>query len=589
MSFAPALLDNFNRGDQSPTIDGWADIENGLAISGNRAVGTNAAGTSVSYWGDLTGRDCQVAVTLADWSSSDAETFGLIARVHNISGTTWQGYLVEIQQIDPGFVTADIVLYRVDGGSVEELDLLEGQPFVEGDSIGLECVGSIIRVYHDTGSGWGSPILEATDSTYLTSGFVGLYVTDIVVFLDDFRGSDAATPSSQTATFRGCHQSLMLPVLVSDPLWWTDRRGYITTLFREVGGLSFSTTDTIGFDRATLPLKLPRVEADDWLLDGLGRHIVIKNESGVIIWEGFVNLIRYRYGGSSRSIGPLIEMANVVDGVYSSQDTSTSPPTNGARTEVGLTSDTDSIERYGEVWQTLSLGTTTDTLAARAVAKFLNEKKFPPRSTGESFPGGSDMELTLECLGYGHLFGVYTYTDEASEGEGDLSILLWDIISAYPLFDTVFSADTSRFTENTLQVPLFQDGSPRAKALIEELLSYGDASDNKYVFGVYAGRQIVYEQAPTAVEYVRRVNDRKQEVEDRAGGRIWPWNVTPGKWLRTPDLLPGRSQPADLREDIRNTYIVSVSFTAPDRLEVSGDEMEELPQMLAKIQRGVNL
>lgn len=397
------------------------------------------------------------------------------------------------------------------------------------------------------------------------------------------------TPSRVTVTPKGTHQSLALPVLVSDPLWWTNRRGYITTLLREVSGDQFTITDGIGYDRATLPLSLNRTDADDWLLDGLGRHIVKKNESGVVIWEGFVNLIRYRYGGSSRTIGPLIEMANVVDGVYSPQDTSVTPPASGARTSTGYSQDDDSIERYGEIRQILSLGTTTATIAARGVAKFLNENRFPPRTTGESFPGGADMDLTLECLGYGHLFGTYEYNNEAGSGTGNLSALMWTVISTYPLFATIFSSDTSRFTTNTLQVPVFVDGSPRGKALIEELVSYGDASDNKYVFGVYAGRQIVYEVAPSEIEYIRRVNDRKQEVEDRAGGKVWPWNVLPGRWMRTPDLLPGRSQPSNLREDIRNTYIVSVSFSSPDRLEVSGDAMEDLPQMLAKIQRGVNI
>lgn len=579
------ILATFQGANDPTPIAGFANILNGLEIVSAEAVGSDTGDHNISYWtASQFNANQEAYATLNSWDVDYVA--GLVIKVHNVSGANFNGYWLVVS--NTGSLAS---LLRVVAGTPTLIGTIS-IAFDEGDSVGLRSVGNSIELWRQpVGDDWAQ-VGGWVDATYENvGGYIAPYTID--AGLINFGGgnyltSDEQAALSRRATPRGTHQSLLLPVLVSDPLWWADRRGYITTLYREISGDSFTVTDGIGYDRATLPLKLNRSEADDWLLDGLGRHIVRKNESGVVIWEGFVNLIRYRYGGSSRTIGPLIEMANVVDGVYSPQDTTTTPPASGERTSTGYVSDADSAERFGEIRQILSLGSTTNSLADRAVAKFLSEKRFPPRTTGESFPGGSDIELTLECLGYGHLFSTYEYNNLTGEGEDDLSVLLTSIINAYPLFSSIFSQDLSRISENTLPVPVFVDASPRARALIDELVSYGDTDDNRYIFGVFAGRQIVYEAAPTGIEYIRRVSDRKQEVEDRAGGRVWPWNVLPGKWLRTPDLLPGRSQPANLREDIRNTYIVSISFSSPDRLEVSGDAMEELPQMLAKIQRGVN-
>lgn len=580
---ATGILATFQGANDPTPIAGFANILDGLEIVSAEAVGSDTGDHNISHWtASQFSANQEAYVTLNSWGVDYVA--GLVIKIHDVSGANFNGYWLVVTN------TSNLaVLLSVVAGTPVLIGSIS-IAFDEGDGVGLRSIGSTVELWRQSvGDDWAQ-VGGWVDATYENvGGYIAPYTID--AGLINFGGGNYLTPGEQAAlnrtpTPRGTHQSLLLPVLVSDPLWWTDRRGYITTLYREISGDSFTVTDGIGYDRSTLPLKLNRSEADDWLLDGLGRHTVRKNESGVTIWEGFVNLIRYRYGGSSRTIGPLIEMANVVDGVYSPQDTTTTPPTSGGRTSTGYYEDEDSKERYGEIRQILSLGTTTDSLATRAVSKFLSEKRFPPRTTGESFPGGSDMELTLECLGYGHLFSTYEYNDTGT-GEQNLSTQLVQILNACP-FASIFAGDSTRIEINTLQVPLYVDGSPRAKALIEELVSYGDEDDNRYIFGVFAGRQIIYELAPTATYYIRRVSDRKQEVEDRAGGRVWPWNVLPGKWLRTPDLLPGRSQPANLREDIRNTYIVSVSFSSPDRLEVSGDAMEELPQMLAKIQRGVN-
>jgi hypothetical protein len=380
-------------------------------------------------------------------------------------------------------------------------------------------------------------------------------------------------------------QSLSLPVIVSDPLWQTDRQGYIETLSDELNDYQHSISAYKGFDQCSFSIAGNSSYIDNWLINGLGRHIVTKNESLVVIWEGFVNRISVQIGGESKVIGPLLDMGNSVIGTYSPLDVNTTPPSSGESTTTDLVEDATSRNRYGVIQQILSVGSTTQTIADQAVNKYLYENKFPPTSTDISSDGG-DVTLSIECLGYYHLFDTYYYNNLINITD-DLDNVLLAIIQAYPQYSTIFSSDTSRFESNSLPIPTYEDSSPRAKSIIEELVPLGDVDLNRYSFMVLADRQIIYEAVVNEIEYLYRIEE--QSIEDKQNNRVFPWNIQPGKWLRTPDFLVGRSQPTNLKEDLRNTFIVSVTFTAPDQFQISGDELEELPQLLAKVQRGINI
>jgi len=317
-------------------------------------------------------------------------------------------------------------------------------------------------------------------------------------------------------------------------------------------------------------------------LNGLGRHVVTKNEGLVTIWEGFVNRISARIGGRSIVIGPLLDIANKVNVIYSTIDTSTTPPTTGIRVITATSEDTDSQEQFGVIEQTLSLSGTLQTLAERARDKYLSENKFPPRSTDITLSSKGEVGMSVECLGYYHLLNITPFND-LNSGTQTLSARLQALLAT----NSIISTDYSRIETNSLAIPRYVDDNPRVKGLIEDLLTLGDSNDNRYRFGIFAERKAIYEAIVAEITYYYRIDEN--EIEDKANNKVYPWNVLPGYWLRTPDFLVGRSQPTNIMEDIRNTFIVNVNFTAPYDLTIQGDELETLPQLLAKVQRGINL
>jgi len=121
---------------------------------------------------------------------------------------------------------------------------------------------------------------------------------------------------------------------------------------------------------------------------------------------------------------------------------------------------------------------------------------------------------------------------------------------------------------------------------IKALTSRGDASDNRYTFGIYNGRKAYYTVQPTTNTYVQRLTDPKVRVETLTGQEVYPWNVTAAKWLFYPDFLIGRIAPSNLRDDPRYEFIETVSYSAPWGLTHNGSKVGRLDQKLAKLGLG---
>lgn len=381
------------------------------------------------------------------------------------------------------------------------------------------------------------------------------------------------------------HQSLNLPILISDPIWQSPRRGYIDTLSDEVNNFSFTLNAFRGFDQCSFNVNGDRTYMDEWLVNGLGRHVVVKNESLSVIWEGFVNRLSAKIGAKSYVVGPLLDIGNRVNVMYSLTDNLTTPPSVGIQTSTGVANDTNSQAKYGIIEKIFSQGSATDILADLVRDKFLFENSDPPTTDDDSFGQSGDIGLSIECAGYYYWLDVYGYVNNSS-GEQNLSAKIQAILTAQ-LNSSIFSSDYTRITTNATQVNVFEDKNDRARVILEDLVSLGDSSDNAYSFGIYENRQAAYDVFPNTIEYIYRLGDEGQEIEDVNGNRIFPWNVKVAKWRRVPDFLVGRSQPTNMRKDNRNSFIISMTFNAPYGLSISGAETDELPQLLAKMQRGI--
>jgi len=122
---------------------------------------------------------------------------------------------------------------------------------------------------------------------------------------------------------------------------------------------------------------------------------------------------------------------------------------------------------------------------------------------------------------------------------------------------------------------------------IKDIVSAGSIAGDRYIFGVYAGRKIVYQAVPTDLEYNQRLSDPAQRITTEGQAAVFPWNVLPGNWMMFTDFLIGSTQPENLRDDQRAMFIERVAYSTPWGLQLDGGKINTIAQKLA--QRGLGL
>lgn len=336
-----------------------------------------------------------------------------------------------------------------------------------------------------------------------------------------------------------------------------------------------------GYWDASFTISDKQEKLENWLSDGLGRHIEVFDEAQNKIWEGFINEIRLGLGGLQVTRGPLLNIGNRVRLMYSTVDTTTSPPIVGIRTTTAISNDTDSQSLFGIINKILSSGGTTSTDADEIVSNYLAEYTQP--DTSQSLTNQrSSLNVQVSCLGYFHWLN-YPYNNTTT-GTQNLSTKIEAILGDDP--NGFISSDFSKITANTLQVPAFENDNDIAMGLIKGLVSLGDTSDNRHTFGIYSDRIAEYEAIPTDIAYQNRLSDPEQRIETLTGKRVNPWNVLPARWLFIPDFLIGQSIPDNLRDDPRSIFIESVTYTAPWGISIQGGKTDRLSQKLARLGLG---
>jgi hypothetical protein len=322
---------------------------------------------------------------------------------------------------------------------------------------------------------------------------------------------------------------------------------------------------------------------EDWLL-GVGRHVEVYNPSLDEIWEGFVNRVTLNVGALSVVRGPLTSIANRVEVVYSSVDTSVNPPVFGVRDRTPQANDTTSQDRYGIIQKVLSVGGTTESEATQIRDTWLSENAEVETSQQFNNQSVAQPSVTIECFGYVYFLNLFTYNQTANTGDINVSTQIENTISADP--NGLFSTDFSGIDTNTLQVKRFVNDDNKGWDYIKSLTAQGDASDNRYTFGIYNDRKAIYTAQPTDTAYFQRIADPKVRVETPTGLEVKPWNVTASRWLFYPDVLIGKSPPANKRDDPRYEFIETLSFSIPWNLTHTGSKQGRLSQKLARLGLG---
>lgn len=203
---------------------------------------------------------------------------------------------------------------------------------------------------------------------------------------------------------------------------WQPRGTMLGSLTAEITSCTFSTRAIGGYWEATLTLDLGREGFEEWIADGLGRHIEIYGDAMQKVWEGWVNRIDGSAGALSVTRGPLLDVANRVAVVYREKDTSASPPTLGAQAITTIAENAASQLAFGIFEQIVSGGELDNAVGIEEADQlrdtYLAENAWP--RTGKAWNagnlGGGGPSVTLYCLGYVHLLAAYTYEDVAGSG-----------------------------------------------------------------------------------------------------------------------------------------------------------------------------
>jgi hypothetical protein len=356
-------------------------------------------------------------------------------------------------------------------------------------------------------------------------------------------------------------------------------RGYMYAITDEISSWSHVSAANGGYLNASCTIIGTQNFIDEWLEAGLGRWITLYDEGTNICWRGFVDTIAANIGGLQITRGPMSGIANRAKMVYSTVDTSTTPPTMGVRATTTITNDTASQAIYG-IWQkTLSCGGTTAAGAAQLQALYLAENA-TPQTVKTLTPSGGNLSMTLTLKGAWYWLAGYE-ANFTTTGTVNLSTRLTAILGMNP--NTLFSTDYSNVTANTYQVGAYSNDDKNGMKALSELIPFGDVTLNRYTAGFYGQEVFYYAPMPSALEYTFSLSDPAQEVQYLSGVTVRPWAVLPARWMQISDLMVGRVPDVDFRDDPRNLAIEQVTYTAPYGLQVNGAKVGTLSQVMARM------
>lgn len=442
-----------------------------------------------------------------------------------------------------------------------------------------EAVGVMTVIINLAGVGEG-------DGEAIAGLTVGLTIVDLAGvgegYAEAFGELTTTTPTliSVIRPTRTYNDSGGLSVHVHEPL--IAGSGFVMDISDQVSEYQHEIEALGGYWTASIKIADRQGRLEDWFERGLSRRIVTYNPDGDTAWEGFVNRITLNLGGLTKSIGPVLNIANKVKLIYSFIDSEATSPVIGLRASTAWAQDTNSQAKWGVLERVLSSGGATPTTATSLRDDYLRENAQPESDEDQNIGSSlSEPQITLECLGYVHYLQTYSY-NSTTTGTTSLSAKLAAVLAAEP---NTFLSHSNKFIEaNALLVAAFDNDNRVAWNVVKELVSKGDDSDNRYLFGVYADQMPHYAPVVDQVDYLQYLSDPAQTVTTSTGVRVPPWDVKPGKWIFSPDFLIGRvPQNAALRDDLRMEFIESVTYRAPWDLAIRGGKVRRLDQKLAKL------
>lgn len=340
-----------------------------------------------------------------------------------------------------------------------------------------------------------------------------------------------------------------------------------------------------GFATCQFTVRVTKQIIDKWLEHGVATHIVVYDATTKEIWCGFVNKVSFSVGSLSAVRGPLFDIANRITVVYTPIiDPNVDPIVTGSATETPIAEDTDSQARYGIIekivagGQLLDDGTTDSAEEIRNL--YLEEHKNP--FTDETITIGqiSEPMMTVECLGYSEWLKAYAF-NEFAVTTVTLDTQVKNVLDDDP--NGIFNTDQQFIEANAQLTNTYEDKNRFANTVISEIVSLGDATDNRWVFQVYENQFCYYRAIPTEVEFLHSLTSSSQNITRMDDSAIEPWEMRPAVWIEIVDFIIGQAAYPSLRQDPRIMFAERVTFTAPNSLAITGARISTVKQRAAQL------
>ena len=375
----------------------------------------------------------------------------------------------------------------------------------------------------------------------------------------------------------------VLPLLVYGPLV-QPRRFISDDLAFKMGDLKMTPAAWGGYWSLTFPIVGQQHSIEDWIEDGLGRHVELYSPGLAPIFEGFVSEVSADIGGYSMTIGPLLDTcANRIRCAYAPEQTDVGAV--GMRTFTAWNNDTTSQGKYGIIERVLTTSASSQAEAEQIRDITLTETAAPERSERDNLGSSVTPRASITCLGYSHWLKAYTY-ENATTGTSAADVKIQAVLTADP--NGLFSTDYSYVTANAGTTPATQETERRtAWNIIQGIVALGDTAFNRWVFGLYKNRKAWYNAITDTTKYARRLSAPRQSLEGYTSGvRVHPWDVQPAEWVFYTDLLTGALPGATRRRDSRYLFIEEGNYQVPWALTLNGAKVSKLDQMLNRMGLG---
>lgn len=231
-----AVLDSGTGANADPIGGNWTKLLANVEITrvSNKIAGPNS-GVGDDYWNVsvTSSADCEAYATV-DTLYSLFEDIRLYLRMTGVSGNGYMGIWAK-----DGSNNDNWAIYKVTGGT--GLSLLTSGTLGVGvmtaaDKVGIEIIGTTIKLYRKAGAGAWAQIASAstTDATYSAAGYVGVTMNGPNARLINIGGGPFASPPVNTVapvvTFTGA-APMQDSSLTSDGGTFTGTDGAITKTY----------------------------------------------------------------------------------------------------------------------------------------------------------------------------------------------------------------------------------------------------------------------------------------------------------------------------------------------------------------------